>query len=413
MRWAEFKRWLQGSMGLDAATVGPAMIERAVKSRMAACASPDLAGYWNFVRNAPTEKQELIEALIVPETWFFRDADAFAALAQVYDAEWAATHPEVPLRLLSLPCSSGEEPYSMAMALLDAGFPIERLDIEAIDISEQALARARRGRYGSNSFRGRDLAFRERHFEPVADGWQLSEAVREQVRFRWGNVLDIACLPGEAIHDVIFCRNLLIYFDQDTQVNAVGVLARLLRPEGLIFVGPAETGLMLNLGFVSAQMPMAFAFRKPESGVAIAAVPAAPRAAKPTRAFAKPAVSAVTRQSAAPIAPPDAAPALDPAPLEAAQALADAGRFAEAAVACEALLKAHGPSANVLCLLGLVHGAGGQRARAEVCFRKALYLEPHHEEALMHLALLLETKGDMAGGRVLRLRAKRHRETAD
>jgi chemotaxis protein methyltransferase WspC len=98
--------------------------------------------------------------------------------------------------------------------------------------------------------------------------------------------------------------------------------------------------------------------------------------------------------------------------LEIAQRQADVGSFDEAAVACETHLKAHGPSAQVFYLMGLIQGATGGRTRAEDYFRKALYLEPDHEEALMHLALLLEAKGDIAGGRVLRMRAQRHRSKA-
>ena len=301
----------------------------------------------------------------------------------------------------------------MAMALLDADFPAARLRVDAIDISELALAKARRGLYGSNSFRGHDLHFRERHFESVAGKWQLSDAVRKHVRFEWGNILALDLLKGEAVYDAIFCRNLLIYFDEDTQVRAVGVLSRLLRTEGVVFVGPAETGLMLNLGFASAQMPMAFAFRKPETKRPSqpASMLHAPAPARSTAAHPVTTVPAVLKRVAHQATSATPPPVIE-SDLEAAQRLADAGRFADAAAAGEAHLKAHGPSAQVLCLLGLVHGAAGRRARAEDHFRKALYLQPDHQETLVHLASLLETKGDVAGGRRLRLRARRCGEAA-
>jgi len=409
---ADFERWFNQTMGLDAATVGGSVAERAVTSRMAACGYSDRTTYWHFVQSSSIEQQELIEAVIVPETWFFRDAEAFAALPSLYNDRWAVAHPGVSLRLLSLPCSSGEEPYSIAMALLDAGVPGERMSIDAVDISERSLARAARGLYGAYSFRGRDLRFRDRHFEPIGDGhWLLSEKVRKQVRFRWSNVLDIGLVPNGTVYDAIFCRNLLIYFDQGTQVRTVDVLSRLLAPHGLIFVGPAESGLMLHLGFVSAQLPMAFAFRK------ASAQPTLPMES-PLRLSARAPVVAgpATSASMPPVvrtAPPSPfTRSTDTASLESAQQLADSGRFADAANACEALLALRGPSAEVLHLLGLVHGANGESVRAEHCFRKVLYLQPNHEEALMHLALLLENKGDVRSGRLLRLRAKRHRRTA-
>jgi chemotaxis protein methyltransferase WspC len=407
----DFEQWFKQTIGLDAATVGRSTIERAVTSRMAAGGHSDMAAYWHFAQSSPAERQELIEAVIVPETWFFRDTDAFAALTAFYDAQWAAAHLNASLRLLSLPCSSGEEPYSLAMALLDAGVPAERMSIDAIDISERSLAKAARGRYGHYSFRGRDLRFRDRHFEPAGNGhWQLSEKVRKQVQFRWSNVMDIGALPGEAIYDVIFCRNLLIYFDQDTQLRTIDVLSRLLQPHGLIFVGPAESGLMLHLGFASVQMPMAFAFRKARAKSvrpiepspplpALRPVVARPSASKP------PAIPATAAPNPLPIS-------ANKSPLHMAQELADSGRFAAAAQACEALLKLHGSTAEALQLLGLIRGATGESAQAEHCFRKVLYLQPDHEDALMHLALLLENKGDLHSGRLLRLRAERHRGTA-
>lgn len=434
MKLAGFERWLKETMGLDASTIGPTIVDRALRERMAAVGSADLAGYWQTLRASPLEQQELIEAVVVPETWFFRDREAFAALAQRFGGGCKGERALDRLRLLSLPCSTGEEPYTMAMAMLDAGLPGERLAIDAVDISERALAKARRAVYGNNSFRGRDLHYRERHFSPVPGGWQLKPAARERVDFQQGNVLDIGFLPGEAVYDAVFCRNLLIYFDPPTQARTVAVLDRLLRPDGLMFVGPAETGLMLSLGFVSAQLPMAFAFRKPaaaeaatagasaapapaRAGKPAAAKPAAPqpfagrRADPPAVAKAVQAALAAPRPRAAP-PPAAAAPAANASPLQTAQRAADDGRFDEAIAICQAQLREHGPSVEAWYLLGLVYGAIGQATRAEDCFRKALYLDPAHEETLMHLALLLDAKGDAAGARVLRSRAQRHRSDA-
>ncbi|MEI2455650.1 MULTISPECIES: CheR family methyltransferase [Lysobacter] len=419
MKLAGFERWLKETMGLDASTIGPTIVDRALRERMAAAGSADLAGYWQTLRASPLEQQELIETVVVPETWFFRDREAFAALAQRFGPGGSGERTLDRLRLLSLPCSTGEEPYTMAMAMLDAGLPGERLAIDAVDISERALAKARRAVYGNNSFRGSELQYRERHFSPVPGGWQLGAAARERVNFQQGNVLDIGFLPGEAVYDAVFCRNLLIYFDPPTQARTVAVLDRLLRPDGLMFVGPAETGLMLSLGFVSAQLPMAFAFRKPAANDA-AVVPAAATAARPlpkplpakaaAPAPAKPRPRVAPAPAAIPAATPAAAPAANAAPLQIAQRAADDGRFDEAIAICQAQLREHGPSVEALYLLGLVLGAIGQATRAEDSFRKVLYLDPAHEETLMHLALLLDAKGDAAGARVLRSRAQRHRK---
>src|SRR5262245_21192564 len=113
-----FKQWLKDTMGLDATTLGPKVVDRAMESRMTACGQKTPDEYWQLLRASRLEQQELIEAVVVPETWFFRDAEVFEALARVYDLNWLGSRPGRRLRLLSLPCATGEEPYTMAMALL-------------------------------------------------------------------------------------------------------------------------------------------------------------------------------------------------------------------------------------------------------------------------------------------------------
>ena len=109
------------------------------------------------------ELQELIDTVAVPETWFFRDRGAFIALARIALDAMVRRGPTDVLRILSVPCSTGEEPYSIAMSLLDAGLSPQRFQVEAIDISHRAIERARAGVYRRNSFRGQDLLFRGRH----------------------------------------------------------------------------------------------------------------------------------------------------------------------------------------------------------------------------------------------------------
>src|SRR5439155_1024226 len=98
--------------------------------------------------------------------------------------------------------------------------------------------------------------------EAIAHGYRLSDAVRRQVQFQQGNLLAAGFLPGVESYDVIFCRNVLIYFDRAAQDRALTVLVRLLTPKGVLFVAPSETGLLLSHNFIPTNMPRAFAFRK-------------------------------------------------------------------------------------------------------------------------------------------------------
>jgi chemotaxis protein methyltransferase WspC len=148
------------------------------------------------------------------------------------------------------------------MALLDAGVPAGRFQIDAADISSRALERGRQGIYRKNSFRGEDLSFRDRHFQASKEGYVLRPEIRHNVSFYKWNVVAEDFPFSQGSYDFIFCRNLLIYFDRATQQSALRRIERMLSPSGTLFVGPAELPLVLDHGFVSAGIPMAFACRR-------------------------------------------------------------------------------------------------------------------------------------------------------
>jgi chemotaxis protein methyltransferase WspC len=403
-------------MGLDAASVGPSLIERAVRQRQAACRLGDAHSYLRQLKGSSDERQALIEAVVVPETWFFRDRPTFAALGTLVTEGRIPVHADGVVRILSLPCSTGEEPYSIAMTLLDAGLAANRFKVEAVDISAQALERAVRGTYGGNSFRGSDLGYRDRHFVAAPQGFELRDLPRGQVSFRRGNLFD-EILPAAADrYQVVFCRNVLIYFDRAGQDRAIGVLSLLLEEKGLLFVGSSETALLLDHGFASLELPLAFGFHQREAGrrEASAGLPptlkrpsaARSRAARGPRASPRPPLRSAPRPQ---LVDP---PAETPKSLDQASLLADQGHLAEAARHCEAHLALHGPSARAYYLLGLVRDAGGHPAEAAELYRKALYLDPAHEESLAHLALLLDGLGDVRGARAAEGRAHRQARKA-
>src|SRR5262245_4715380 len=145
----EIERALRERVGLDPASIGSSVIQRSVRLRMKSRSIKKIEDYSRLLLSSSTEWNALTESVVVAETWFFRDVEPFNALVRLA-LEWLPSHPGRRVRLLSLPCSSGEEPYSLAMALLDAGVSPERLEIDAVDISARALSRARSGIYGKN-----------------------------------------------------------------------------------------------------------------------------------------------------------------------------------------------------------------------------------------------------------------------
>ena len=408
----EIEHLLQERIGLDSASVGPALIQRAVRLRMKLLGVKLIDDYRQLLSSSGAEWKELVEAVVVTETWFFRDKEPLAAFARLMLKEWLPAQSRRVARVLSLPCSSGEEPYSLAMALLDAGVPAARFRLEGVDISERALAHAKRGIYGKNSFRGKDLNFRKRHFQPAKDGFVVGSAIRHCVRFSQGNLLSADFRAGKESCDFIFCHNLLIYFDRNAQRRALDRLARLLAPWGILFVGPAEQQLVLDCGFVSAGISMAFACRKesPPGAPAAHRLRAASLLKLPSASH--PFQFNVQREPPLSLAggpEPQLAdnsghPLLET--LETARRLADAGRLREAAGICEAHLREGGPSAHAYYLLGLVREADGKPGAIE-CYRKALYLEPDHYDTLMQMALLSQKNGESARARTFKSRAQR------
>jgi chemotaxis protein methyltransferase WspC len=406
---------LRQVIGLDAASIGSSLIDRIIRLRMKSQGLKQPEDYWKLLNTSRAELNELIEAVVVTETWFFRDREPFAAFAKLVAGEWLPRHPGTELRVLSVPCSSGEEPYSLAMSLLDARMPADLFVIDAVDISTHALARAQAGLYGKNSFRGKDLEFRDRHFKRSKEGYALNANVRTCVRFHHDNVLGHDFLARHTPYDFIFCRNLLIYFDRATQIQALGKLHRLLVPDGVLFVGPAEVPLVIDNGFVNANLSMAFACRKINTPAVARSEPRPPAPASP-RSESLSLKSPDFRRETLDFRPKEPAAArrttLDSrhetqdSGLDVAQQLADAGRLDDAAELCEAHLARHGTSAQAFYLLGLMKDAIGD-PEAITFYRKALYLEPNHYEALIHMALLLEKRGDAEGARTLKRRAER------
>ncbi|MBA1288990.1 CheR family methyltransferase [Pseudomonas japonica] len=404
-----FLDFLYQRIGLDAASVGPAMIERVVRQRQAALGLAALEAYWALLSSDDAEQQALIEAVIVPETWFMRYPESFAAFGRLARARWHEQGGARPLRVLSLPCSTGEEPYSLAMALFDAGLSASAFVIHAVDVSPQSLAKARRGLYGRNSFRGDYKAFQARYFTATPEGHHVQPRLLEQIHLQPGNILDPLLLAGEQPYDFVFCRNLLIYFDVPTQQQAVNALKAFTREDGVLFIGPAEGSLLASNGMRPLGLAQAFAFvRQPEPAQAprltmplpLPVPRPAPRAAPVTVTMAP-----------VPRPVPPAAPVVEAAGsaalLAQIAALADAGKSAEARAACERYLKDHPPQAQVFYWLGLLSDAGGNALEAQNFYRKALYLEPQHPEALAHLAILLAARGDAEGARRLQARATR------
>ena len=186
------------------------------------------------------EWNDLASVLSNNETYFFRERAQLKALAGKIVDEFLARSPRV--RLWSSACSSGEEPYSLAMALIETGkIPDAMLSIRATDISPRVLDLAGKGFYRALSFRATEPALIQRWFAPQGDGFAIDDRVKRLVSFARLNLLDGPRVATEGPFDAIFCRNVLIYFDKPTQKRVVESFAKALRPGGYLFLGHAES----------------------------------------------------------------------------------------------------------------------------------------------------------------------------
>lgn len=200
-------------------------------------------------RPSPASNRSIVEALTTNETSWFRDAEPFSVLTETVLPELAATRPGPhALRIWSAACSSGQEPYTLTMVLQDKLPPGWTYQILASDLSTEMLERAQKGRFSQLEMnRGLPATMLVRHFERVGTDWQVSAALRRNVTFQSINLAD--SLPAIQPFDVIFLRNVLIYFDLETKRAVLRRVRKLLRPDGWLFLGSAETTIGIDGDF--------------------------------------------------------------------------------------------------------------------------------------------------------------------
>jgi len=224
------------------------------------------ADYLGHLDQHPAEWDALIEAITVNETYFFREESQLEELVR-HVLPGMADRDEI--RIWSAACSTGEEPYSLAMTVLESGIvPLDKVRIYATDINRKVLRIAEQGFYPAQSmcFRRTPERIKAQYFDPAPGGYRIKERIRERVRFmRWNLLRDAAgVLP---VMDVIFCRNVLIYFDEASVRTVAMNLNGRLAEGGYLFLGHAETisGLLPELRTINA--PSTFYYRK-EGGTA-------------------------------------------------------------------------------------------------------------------------------------------------
>jgi chemotaxis protein methyltransferase CheR len=244
-------------------------IERRVADRMRATGEPRFGDYFQRLRTDAAELEAMINAFTVNETYFYREDHQLRALSRDLLPAVAATKgPGDKIRIWSLPCSTGEEPYSIAIWLLEHWPMVDAYNVEIVgsDIDTTALETARRGRYGERALARLPADVADRYFEPAADGErEIIQDLKESVQFTPANLIEGSSLAGQGRFEVIFCRNVLIYFDDAARARAIDNLFTALRPGGFICLGHTESMARITDRFHARRFKDAVVYQRPET----------------------------------------------------------------------------------------------------------------------------------------------------
>ena len=242
--------------------LSPLVIERGFSSYL------DYYYLLKYDASARVEWQNVINALSVQETYFWREIDQVKALVQTLLPEWHARNSGSTLRIWSAACATGEEPLTIAMALNEAGwFEQAPIEILASDASSKAIARAEQGVYRERAFRNLPANLRDRYFEPAGSVWRVKSELHSRIKWGIANLMDDSQVAPLASADFIFCRNVFIYFSETAIGRVVRSFARCIRPPGYLFVGAAESLLRVTSDFTLTEIDDAFVYLKRERSV--------------------------------------------------------------------------------------------------------------------------------------------------
>jgi chemotaxis protein methyltransferase CheR len=264
---ARFCEYLYRRTGMSFGESKRYYIDRRIAERMAATGDATFAAWFARLRGQPGELQAVTNAFTVNETYFYRETHQLEALSGVLLPEVTRNKgPGDRVRIWSVPCSTGEEPYSIAIWLLENWPMVDAYNVEIVgsDIDTQALAAARTGDYGSRALARLPADVADRYFEGrVGDGRRILRDLVESVTFTPVNLVDRSSLETQGEFEVIFCRNVLIYFDDAARRTVAENLFGRLRPGGFLCLGHSESMARIDDRFEVRRLPDAVVYQRP------------------------------------------------------------------------------------------------------------------------------------------------------
>lgn len=243
-------------------------VDKRLAERIRATGCSSFRDYFAMLRfeAAGREWQALVNEMTVNETYFMREDYQFECLVNSMLPEITAHKRRgEPLRIWVMPSSSGEEAYTIAMYLLERWPELSRWDVEIVssDIDTRILQQAQAGLYSARAVQHVPAAWMQKYFTREGDNWRISKDLREAVAFTRVNLNDPAEVKAYRDYDVVFCRNLLIYFDDTSRRQAAESFFDVLRPGGFICLGHSESMSRISSLFRIRKFPQAIVYQKP------------------------------------------------------------------------------------------------------------------------------------------------------
>jgi chemotaxis protein methyltransferase CheR len=248
-------------------------VDKRLVERIGITESENFREYFSLLRfeASGVELQALINLMTVNETYFFREDYQFECLVNSILPEIIGRKDAgVPIRIWTVPSSSGEEAYTIAMCLLERWAGIQQWDVEIVssDIDTNILVQAKAGLYSPRSVHYVPEDYLRKYFRKTAHGYQVSDELRDAVEFTRVNIQDATDVRAYRDFDVIFCRNLLIYFDDLSRKQAAETFYDALRPGGFILLGHSESMSRMSSLFKIRKLPEAIVYQRPHGATA-------------------------------------------------------------------------------------------------------------------------------------------------
>lgn len=267
----KFREYFYRKTGIQFEASKRYFVDKRLVERIEATDSETFRSYFMMLRFEADghELQELVNLMTVNETYFFREEYQFQCLVNSILGEITSRKKDdSPIRIWSIPSSSGEEAYSIVIYLLEYWPGIAKWDVEIIssDIDTDIIARARQGHFSDRSIQHLPPALLKKYFKPHAGGYQISKDLRDSVEFTRVNLSEAAEVRAYREFDVIFCRNLLIYFDDRSRQQAVETFFDALNPGGFVCLGHSESMSRISSLFRIRKFPEAIVYQKPWGG---------------------------------------------------------------------------------------------------------------------------------------------------